>query len=156
MSLPVVLAQNVPDNTTLRNLAYICGDNVNNPSGPNGEDVCKNQPPVPPQNCTPESNPQKDPACITPTKKVDLAIKKYAKTMDAAGDSDTTPVSIAPGEAFNYYYVFENTNSTPINNVTIADTFPQHINWSTTANILVKDASGNDVTSDRTITKSMV
>jgi hypothetical protein len=69
MTIPVTVAANIPANTDLQNIAYICAENVTtNPTGPNGEVVCGNTNPPPPpptgqcDRTTPTS--QRDPACI--------------------------------------------------------------------------------------------
>ena len=83
VTVPVKLAQNVPNNITLRNVAYVCADNAtNNPTGPNGEDVCDGTPPPPPgDQCTPENNPTKDPACILTSSQPKLVIDKQQKLL---------------------------------------------------------------------------
>lgn len=52
-----------------------------------------------------------DPVTCQPKEKPKtLSIKKYVKTIDTKGDSQDTPVTVAHGETFNYYYQFENTH----------------------------------------------
>lgn len=100
---------------------------------------------------SPQPTPPVCTANYKPTTPTDITIKKYAKTITTTGDSETAPVQIALGETFNYYYVFENTNTTAINNVVIKDTFPEYLSY--TGNIIVTNPQGQDVTSDWTITK---
>lgn len=83
-----------------------------------------------------------------------LTIHKYAKTLDAAGDTQTAPVSIALGESFSYFYVLENASTTAATEVVVKDTLPEYLSWQAGTNITVKDPSGTDVTADWTCTKS--
>lgn len=74
-----------------------------------------------------------------------IVIKKYAKNI-ANGDTQTAPISIAPGETFNYYYVLENTGSTVATGVVVKDTLPSYLTF--TGTITIKNPSGQDVTND--------
>lgn len=153
VTVPVTVPSNAKSDTQMKNVVYICAEGVNAPKGPNGENIdCTTPPPPPPTECTPENNPHKDPACIIVKNQADLVIKKYVKTIDTTGDSQSAPINVTPGETFNYYYQFYNTGSVAIKNVVIKDTLPEYL--SHTGNILVKDATGKDVTSDWTITRS--
>ncbi len=136
-TVPVVLAANAPVAVNMQNVVYVCADNmVGNPTGPKGEVICGNlnpPPPPPPNQCTPTNNPQKDPACIVTTGSgPDLSIKKYAKEISASGDTQSAPISIARGEAFNYYYtltVASNQSSTFVDNVVVKDTLPEYVTF---------------------------
>ena len=77
-----------------------------------------------------------------------VSIKKYVKTLNAAGDTQTAPVSIARGEAFNYYYQLQNTGSVAATGVVVKDTLPSYLTYSGT--ITVKNPAGVDVSSDWT------
>jgi uncharacterized repeat protein (TIGR01451 family) len=84
-----------------------------------------------------------------------VSIKKYVKTLNAAGDTQTAPVSIARGEAFNYYYQLQNTGSVAATGVVVKDTLPSYLTYSGT--IRVTDPAGTDVTADwTTLTGSTV
>lgn len=105
------------------------GPNGCNPQGtkdPSGKDV----------SCTPKTTTQ------NPT----LEIKKYVKNINNVGDSQDAPVTVAKGETFNYYYVFENKESFVINNVAFVDTFPAHLTFA--GEPRVTDKNNIDVTSD--------
>lgn len=75
-----------------------------------------------------------------------LIIKKYVKTLNAAGDTQTAPVSVALGEAFNYYYQLQNIGSVAATGVVVKDTLPAYLTFS--GAITVKNPAGADVTSD--------
>ena len=77
-----------------------------------------------------------------------LSIKKYVKTLNAAGDTQTAPVSIARGEAFNYYYQLQNTGSVAATGVVVKDTLPSYLTYS--GAITVKNPAGVDVSYDWT------
>ena len=136
------IRDNVANGTKIKNVAAVC-----DPS----KEVCE------PTECKPgdlnyDPKTRKcDPSVVEVDEK-DLEIKKYVKTINNVGDSQDAPVSVALGETFNYYYQFENLNSVAIKNVEIKDTFPEYL--SHTGNVLVKDASGKDVTGDWTITRN--
>ncbi len=77
-----------------------------------------------------------------------VSIKKYVKTLDATGDTQTAPVSIARGEVFNYYYQLQNTGSVAATGVVVKDTLPSYLTFS--GAITVKNPAGVDVSSDWT------
>lgn len=113
------------------------GPNGCNPQGtkdPSGKDV----------SCTPKTTPQ------NPT----IEIKKYVKNINNVGDSQDTAVTVAKGETFNYYYVFENKESFAINNVAFVDTFPAHLTFA--GEPRVTDKNNIDVTSDFTFHKGKI
>ncbi len=68
--------------------------------------------------------------------------------LGAVGDTQSAPISIARGEAFNYYYQIQNTGSVAATGVVVKDTLPSYLTYSGT--IRVTDPSGVDVTSDWT------
>lgn len=110
------------------------GCNTQGTKDPSGKDV----------SCTPKTNPQ------NPT----LEIKKYVKNINNVGDSQDAPVTVAKGETFNYYYVFENKESFAINNVAFVDTFPAHLTFA--GEPRVTDKNNIDVTSDFTFHKGKI
>lgn len=110
------------------------GCNTQGTKDPSGKDV----------SCTPKTNPQ------NPT----IEIKKYVKNINNVGDSQDAPVTVAKGETFNYYYVFENKESFAINNVAFVDTFPAHLTFA--GEPRVTDKNNIDVTSDFTFHKGKI
>jgi uncharacterized repeat protein (TIGR01451 family) len=81
----------------------------------------------------------------TPPGSPSLTIKKYVKDI-ATGDTQAAPLTVAPGETFNYYYTLENTSTTAAKNVVVKDTFPMDLVFA--GNITVQNAAGTDVTAD--------
>ena len=77
-----------------------------------------------------------------------LSIKKYAKEISAVGDTQTAPISIARGEAFNYYYQLLNTGSIAATGVVVKDTLPSYLPFS--GAITVRTPAGADVTANWT------
>lgn len=98
--------------------------------------------------CSASCQPVNTPSSNIPS----LKLKKYAKSI-ATGDSQTVPVSIARGETFNYYYTLENDGAATASakDVVVKDTLPDSLTFA--GNIVVRNASGIDVTSDWICTK---
>jgi uncharacterized repeat protein (TIGR01451 family) len=74
-----------------------------------------------------------DPALVqvgVPDNTPSISIKKYVKTLNALGDTQTAPVSVARGEAFNYYYQLQNTGSVAATGVVVKDTLPSYLTFS--------------------------
>ena len=87
------------------------------------------------------------PVASTPS----LSIKKYVKTLGAAGDTQSAPISVALGETFNYYYQLQNTGSVAATGVIVKDTLPAYLTF--TGSIVITNPAGTDVTSDWTCVK---
>ena len=80
-----------------------------------------------------------------------VSIKKYAKEISAIGDTQTTPIAIARGEVFNYYYQLQNTGSVAATGVVVKDTLPAYLTY--LGAITVMSPTGADVSTDWTCTK---
>ena len=80
-----------------------------------------------------------------------VSIKKYVKTLGAAGDTQTAPISVALGESFSYYYQLQNTGSVAATGVIVKDTLPAYLTF--TGSIVITNPAGTDVTSDWTCVK---
>ncbi len=80
-----------------------------------------------------------------------VSIKKYVKTLNAAGDTQTAPVSVARGEVFNYYYQLQNTGSVAATGVIVKDTLPSYLTFSWS--IVVTSPTGTDVSADWSCTR---
>lgn len=126
VTIPVTLSANAPVDTSMRNVAYICGENTTPVTGPNGEVICgnTNPPPPPPPSCTPENNPHKDPACII-VGSPGLTIKKYVNNADAQTASGA--VVIASGAVYSYSLVVTNNSTGTIAGAKVVDTMPSEI-----------------------------
>jgi uncharacterized repeat protein (TIGR01451 family) len=132
-TVPVTLSLTATLGTNMQNVVYACSTNntTNNPTGPNGEDICgptviDNPPPPPPPGQCDKTNPtsQKDPACIVVgNEEFDLKIKKY---IGATEDADSAPgVSKSTNEVFNYQIVVTNMGPGPTRGTTtVRDIFP--------------------------------
>lgn len=144
------LKDTVKTGDSIRNVAGVCELDpkkpINDPSCVINRDECKPGD----VNYNPDTK-SCDPSTVT-VGGPSVTIKKYAKEITVVGDSQTAPVQLAAGEAFNYYYVFKNTSNTPAKNVIVKDTFPENINWN--GDIKVTNPQGQDVTSDWNITKT--
>ena len=86
------------------------------------------------------------PITTTPTPVV--SIKKYAKEISTSGDTQTAPIAVARGEAFNYYYQLQNTGSVAATGVVVKDTLPVYLTFS--GAVTVRNPSNVDVSSDWT------